>query len=98
MSERRVKRERSIEDSDIEQLLASCKCGVTGGLIEERIHAALAAAYRLGWARHKDAVAGIFAQSEHLRCPVEMRDRGEQTEAEAAKLRAELLESIDRKD
>jgi len=30
MSERPVKREMSIEDSDIEQLLASCKCAVTG--------------------------------------------------------------------
>jgi hypothetical protein len=98
MSERRVARERSIEDSDIEQLLASCRCTVTGGLIEQRIYAALAAAYRLGWARHKDAVAGILAQSEHLSCPVEMRDRGEPTEAETAKLRAELLESIGRKE
>jgi len=71
---------------------------VTGALVEQRVHAALAAAYRLGWARHGDGVAGILAQSAQLRCPVETREGGDLTHAEQEKVRDNLLKSIGRNE
>ncbi|WP_207002621.1 hypothetical protein [Trinickia mobilis] len=87
---------KSIEERDIDRLLASCKCAVTGNLVEQRVRAALTMGYRLGWARHADAVAGIFDQTRKLACPVEPEDRGDMTDSEKAKIRDEVLNREER--